>query len=445
MSELAISGFGVPSVTFQGREVHWQAASARTLFFSLLPSPDGRSREDLIRVLWPDSDEAGGGNRFRVALHRVRSALGAVSTVTEECDRYRLSTEVWAASDVARFQLAVRTAEHAPTGEARQAALRRAVDAYSGDFLPGDSSDWAVQAREEYKAAFVKATLELSMLHCAATECTLAVRHLAQALKADPLIGENYHQDLMSCLTSVESPYAAVEHYRRFLRLLRDGLEDTPMRETADLAMRIRDGLPICLHQIGTQVPCTRILERRTDPARPVTLGADADEAHQEVRRSRTLLGLANALQAATTLPEVVRLTLGALGSDLHLESLFIFQLRSGAHAVQPWTEPPLTSWNQAGRPLPDGFSWLCQRAVDTLEAQFGAGDSSPGGGGSGGPGVAAAVPVLVGAGEVVAVLAVSRSGEHGDWTSGEGELLTEAARTLGFTFHKAELRPARF
>ena len=55
----------------------------------------------------------------------------------------------------------------------------------------------------------VQATLELSMLHCEAAECDLAIRHLAQALRADPLIGENYHQDLMACLANVESKYAA--------------------------------------------------------------------------------------------------------------------------------------------------------------------------------------------------------------------------------------------
>ncbi|MFK7603616.1 bacterial transcriptional activator domain-containing protein [Deinococcus sp. SM5_A1] len=65
---------------------------------------------------------------------------------------------------------------------------------------------------------------------------------LAAALHKDPLISERWHQDLMIGLAARDR-YAAVEHYRRYVRYLRAEVGDTPMQETTALAQRIKDGL----------------------------------------------------------------------------------------------------------------------------------------------------------------------------------------------------------
>jgi hypothetical protein len=62
----------------------------------------------------------------------------------------------------------------------------------------------------------------------------------------------------MSCLATVESKYAAVEHYRRFLKFLRDDIQDTPMDETVALADHPKADRPICSHHVGTNEPCGR-------------------------------------------------------------------------------------------------------------------------------------------------------------------------------------------
>jgi len=50
-----------------------------------------------------------------------------------------------------------------------------------------------------------------------------------------------------------------VEHYRGFLRLLRDDLDDTPMLETVRLYDRIKGGQPMCSHRIGGGGPCAHL------------------------------------------------------------------------------------------------------------------------------------------------------------------------------------------
>ena len=447
MLNLKIVTFGQLRVLIDGHDVVWHASSARDLFFFLLSSPEGRSQDDIATALWPEEEgrSAASSNRFRVALHRMRAAFGDQEAVVKEYDRYRLSHQVLGTSDVYALHAALQDADFAATPEARRLALQRAVDSYGGEYLPDHRADWASAARAEHKASYVRATLELSMLHCEAAECDLAIRHLAQALRADPLIGENYHQDLMACLASVESKYAAVEHYRRFIKYLRDDLSDTPMPETMLLAGRLKAGELVCPHQIGAHAPCTKHLAQR---ATLITLEADGfnsdmGEVHAELVRAQLLLRLSQLLQPAETLEEVERLTLEALGTALGLNSLFIFLVDAGVlHVGRVWGEvpPELQLHLERGHVSFEAMP-LSRLVVETREAQYGC---SPVPAAETGPGTAptdtGAVPIAGENGAVIAVLTVSRGARQGAWTGYERQLLAQAGWTLGFTFHKDAL-----
>ena len=166
--------------------------------------------------------------------------------MTEAYGRYHLAPEVFQASDVQQLYAAMRAAEVAQTPAQRLAAYELALTVYAGTYLPQVQAEWARQAREEHQAAYVRASTEVSLLHCEMNNCAAAVASLASALRADPYIGENHHQKLMTCLSVVENQYAAVEHYRRFVRFLKDDLSDTPMPETRALAERLKCGEHIC-------------------------------------------------------------------------------------------------------------------------------------------------------------------------------------------------------
>ena len=450
MATWNIVTFGQTRVTRDGQEVAWHAASARDLFLYLLSFPDGRSQHDAVVALWPDEEHetTASSNRFRVALHRVRAALGKTDSVLKEYERYRLSPEVLATSDVWSMQASLQDARVAGSdlisgAQATREALQRAVGLYGGEYLSEVTAEWADASRQEYKASYVQATLELSMLHCEAAECDLAVRHLAHALRADPLIGENYHQDLMACLASVESKYAAVEHYRRFIKYLRSDLADTPMLETTALAERLKEGDFSCPHQIGTHAPCARHLAQRAAGAALLRLESDGDEMHDVLERAQLGLSLADALQPAGTLDEVAHLTLEALGATLQLESLFIFLVDLGVLRINKvWGEiPPEFHPLLEDGSLPLDAVPLCRRVVETGKAQYAenialllaAGHETN-------PTSAGAVPILSQSGILEAVLAVSRAPGVGVWTLHEQALLTQAARTLGFTLRNHAL-----
>ena len=188
-------------------------------------------------------------NRFRVTVYRARAALGAKEVLLEEHNRYRLSMEVLAASDLWTFNAGLEQIRRDPLPGARLITLEHLLRTHQGEYLPSESPEWAQQAREEHRTVYAQAQVELSDLQCHAGTCASSVETLALALRDDPFMGENQHQRLMTCLSVVQGKYAATEHYRRFVAFLRREVNDVPMPETLHLAARVKSGEHICRRQ----------------------------------------------------------------------------------------------------------------------------------------------------------------------------------------------------
>lgn len=244
--QLQVRTLGAAEVWVGGHPADWHAGAAEELFFYLLSYPEGRSKEEILESLWGLSPDPAANNRFRVTLHRIRAALGSPQVVREAHGRYRLAPEVLEVTDLHGFYQALQSGDKAADEAAKLSAYRAALGAYGGDYLPGIRADWVGRAREEHKTAYVQALLEVALIHCAHQDCAASARSLAQALRTDPYVGENYHQRLMCCLSVVADKFSSIEHYRRFVRFLRDEVDDTPMPETRELAERIKLGESVC-------------------------------------------------------------------------------------------------------------------------------------------------------------------------------------------------------
>ncbi|MFN3265269.1 MAG: BTAD domain-containing putative transcriptional regulator [Deinococcales bacterium] len=244
---LQIQTLGKTQVLLNKSPATFKSKTAEELFFYLLAHPEGKTKEKIFEDLWCVEPNKDSNNRFRVSVHRIRSALNHEKAVLERFERYFVHPEVLAATDLHRLYLALEQTKLTSADEvANLAAYQKLIALYTGDFLPEIGASWASELREELRGIYIRANLELSMLHCNAGACEGAVSALVRALRLDPFIGENYHQKLMTCLSVVEGKYAAIEHYRRFLEFLRKELSDTPMPETLELAERIKNGEQIC-------------------------------------------------------------------------------------------------------------------------------------------------------------------------------------------------------
>jgi two-component SAPR family response regulator len=256
-SHLKILTLGQAQVLVDGQPAKWHSDSARALFFYLLAFPNGKSREEIIDAIWESQPSAATNNRFRVTMCRLRSALGWRESIVESHSRYQLDQVVLESSDTHEFYVLLDRAEHASTPALRLEGYEQAFVVYAGDYLPFETSSWVLKLRNEHNAAFARAKIAVSLLHCHQGLCQASVGVLVTALSNDPFLGENHHQKLISCLSVVEGKFAAIEHYRRFVAFLDTDLKDTPMPETIVLAARVKTGERICvraLHQAGLPV-----------------------------------------------------------------------------------------------------------------------------------------------------------------------------------------------
>jgi two-component SAPR family response regulator len=243
---LQILTLGESKTLLDGQNITWVSVSAENLLHYLLAYPKGKLYREILEDLWQTDHNEQSSGRFRVTVHRLRKAIGNMHAVQDCCGRFFLSEDVLQASDLYQLRISLKEAEQTSNEQKRIKAYKRVYSIYQGDFLPDCEEEWARQIREEYKNSYLQTCLEISSIYCSQHECRLAVQVLAHALKADPYIGENYHQHLMGCLSTVEGKYTAIEYYRRFVHFLKVELNDTPMPETIEFAERIKLGEHIC-------------------------------------------------------------------------------------------------------------------------------------------------------------------------------------------------------
>ncbi len=124
---------------------------------ALFPHRD-HPREELIDLLWPDSDIAAGRLNLRVALASLRRQMeppdiapGSVLAADRLTIRLRPGM---LGCDVPRFEAALQDAARTASPAAKRAALDRAVALFSGELLPGLYDDWVIEERERLNALY---------------------------------------------------------------------------------------------------------------------------------------------------------------------------------------------------------------------------------------------------------------------------------------------------
>ena len=122
---------------------------------ALFPQRD-HPREELIDLLWPNSDLDAGRLNLRVALASLRRQLeppdvppGSVLAADRATIRLRSAAF---RCDAAEFESAVKDAGRAASPEAKRDALDRAAGLLAGELLPGFYDDWIAEERERLNA-----------------------------------------------------------------------------------------------------------------------------------------------------------------------------------------------------------------------------------------------------------------------------------------------------
>jgi predicted ATPase/DNA-binding SARP family transcriptional activator len=238
---LRVQALGALQVFVGGKSIDpsaWGSARPRELLVYLLMHPDGRTKEQVGVVFWPDASAAQLRNSFHVALHRLRKALGASEWVSLVNERYLIPAERIESFDVTAFERDVAAAKAEPS----VATLEQAVARYHGDFLDGEpAADWHVEHRDRLRRMYVETLMTLGAAQAAEDRHAKAADAYRRVLARDEL-----HEEAVLALMRAHAAQGeraqAVRVYDRFAARLRNEMEAKPRAETFAFCEQLREG-----------------------------------------------------------------------------------------------------------------------------------------------------------------------------------------------------------
>ena len=194
----------------------------------------GISRERLLALLWPESDEEKARRALAQGIYHARRTLGVEELFTGVAD-LRLNRAALDA-DVLRFE------DAAAAGD-----LERAAELYAGPFLDGfhltgssEFEQWAAAQRSVYERRAVVILDTLARRAEEAGDHPRAVEWRRRAVAIDPLDSLATTR-FMSALAAAGDRAGAIRHARVHEALVREQLDVAPDAAVSALAERLRE------------------------------------------------------------------------------------------------------------------------------------------------------------------------------------------------------------
>src|SRR5713226_1221431 len=224
----------------------WRRKTARQLFKILLSRPNRRmTRDEVIELLWPESDPDAASSNLRSTMFALRRALEpstepsgiAVVFSDRESVWLRPDVELWIDADAFEHTVAQawRTADPLPL-------LEQASSAYAGHYLPEDLyEDWATERRDSLKQQWAELQVRLSHELERRGDPDAATRPLQHLLQVDPC-DERAAQEAMQLLNRHGRRAEALRIYQRLVDALKEELDVEPSEATTELHRQVTAG-----------------------------------------------------------------------------------------------------------------------------------------------------------------------------------------------------------
>ena len=314
-----IETFGGLSVTGGSSPLTGAATQRKTLLLLAVLAASGSqgiSREKLLGMFWPDSDDDRGRNALKQALHILRRDLRDPELIGSG-PILRLNPDV-ITSDVREFEAALAGGD-----------LERAAELYRGTFLDGMYLDgsaeferWVERERARFAHLHRDALEKLALAARDAGNARRAVDWWRRLAAADPLSSRTAVA-LMDALAGAGDPEAALQHARVHEAMVRQELDAPPDASVGEMVEQLREKLRAGRAVAATEVRATtkKPIEASGLPSPQPDLGPPADSPRQaEYRNSdRTFvasaLRLSNRGKIATAVGVAVVLALAVFGA----------------------------------------------------------------------------------------------------------------------------------
>ena len=204
------------------------------------------TREELAEALWPGELPATWATAVRVAVSRLRTALGPVMSDRRDAlagsfGAYQLRVDGRVDVDVERAEAAV-TAAEADAGACRwETTAASAADArvvLVRPFLGGVEGPWVDGVRNRLRELLSRTLEALAQARTGLGQYTLAAAAALEAVSVDPW-RESAHRRLMEAHEAGGNRAEALRAYERCRRLLAEELGVAPSVETTEIYQRL--------------------------------------------------------------------------------------------------------------------------------------------------------------------------------------------------------------
>lgn len=190
-------------------------------------------REQLVGLLWPDSDESSGRHNLRQTLWRLGKAVGKDYFLTD-----KVSVGLNPQTD---YRLDAAVLQQKVDEQTTVDQLITNVSVYDGVLLPGFYDDWVLLERERLQAIYAD-RLQLLLEHLIQEERWRETREWAERWIAQGQVPEAAYRALMLAHAALGDQAAVSAVYQRCLQALAKEIGVTPSPETVGLFERLTSG-----------------------------------------------------------------------------------------------------------------------------------------------------------------------------------------------------------
>jgi len=260
---------GMPRLERDSRPVEVDTRKAIALLAYLALTGKQQSRDTLAAFLWPDYSQTNARAALRRTLSALHRGLGAALLETgREVLNLPSGSGLWV--DVSELQRCLaQCAQHGhPANQVCPQCLpwlNEAARLYQGHFMAGftlrdsvEFDDWQFQQSETLRRELAGALERLVQGHAAQGEYEAALGHAQRWLSLDHL-HEPAHRQLMQLYTLAGQHSAALRQYQVCVHILEKELGVSPLQETTQLYLDIKE-------QRGIWSPQAARQREETDP-----------------------------------------------------------------------------------------------------------------------------------------------------------------------------------
>lgn len=228
--------------------------------YLILHRDRGVSAQELIDLLWPEANSGNPMSTLQNNISRARAALEELGLsdpkhlIFNDAGLYRWAPDRESWLDFEEFQSLAQKALAAQSGEEGIRLAWRAIELYTGDFLPESAMEnWCININTYYRSLYIRVCRQAVQWLFEMNRLPEVEQVCSQVIRLDPA-AEEFSVYLMRSLIRNRNPEKALEHYEYIRQLYRDTYGVAPSEElemVKSAAVRERYGAETEAAKIG--------------------------------------------------------------------------------------------------------------------------------------------------------------------------------------------------